>query len=103
MGMALAGLVVAYIGIVPAIVTSAFSTMMIFDMIKSDRDRLHDLTVQKKEIASDDRKLKVTTSGFWVKTSELNKEARLQVANKSKDMYLMVFTDAKSAVGGMTL
>jgi len=64
---------------------------------------LHDVAVRKNEIASDDSKLKITASGFWVKTSELNNEARLQVASKSQDMYLMVFTDAKSAVGGMTL
>ena len=51
----------------------------------------------------EDAKLRITTSGFWVKTSDLNKDAALQVANKSKDMYLMVFTDAKSAVGQMTL
>jgi Domain of unknown function (DUF4190) len=103
MGMALAGLVVAYIGIVPAIVMSALSATMLFDMIRSDRERLHDLAVKRQEIMSEDGKLKVTTSGFWVKTSELNNEARLQVANKSEDMYLMVFTGAKSAVGGMTL
>jgi len=103
MGMALAGLVIAYIGIVPAIVMSALSATMLFDMIRSDRERLHDLAVKRQEITSEDGKLKVTTSGFWVKTSELNKGARLQVANKSKDMYLMVFTDAKSAVEGMTL
>jgi hypothetical protein len=103
MRMALAGLVVAYIGIVPVIVMSALSATMLFDMIRSDRERLHDLAVKRQEITSDDGKLKVTTSGFWVKTLALNKEARLQVANKSKDMYLMVFTDAKSAVEGMTL
>ena len=103
MGMALAGLVLAYIGTVPAIVMSALSATMLFDMIRSDRERLHDLAVKRQEITSEDGKLKVTTSGFWVKTSKLNNEARLQVANKSEDMYLMVFTDAKSAVGGMTL
>src|SRR5258708_9982013 len=99
MQIALAGLIVAYIEI-PFCVLGG---VMLVDMIRSERVRLHDVAVQKKEIAADDNKLKVTTSGFWVKTSELNKEARLQLANKSNDMYLMVFTDAKSAVGGMTL
>jgi len=61
------------------------------------------LAVQKKEIASDDNKLKVTTSGFWVKRSDLNKEAALQAAYKSKEMYVMVISDAKSTVGNMTL
>ena len=54
---------------------------------------MHDVAVRKNEIASDDSKLKITASGFWVKTSELNNEARLQVAKKSQDMYLMVFTN----------
>lgn len=56
-----------------------------------------------KGITSDDGKLRVTTSGFWVKTSDLNKDAALQAQNKSQDMYVMVFTDAKSGVGPMTL
>ena len=99
MQVALAALIVAYI----QIPLGVFGGVMLVDMIRSERVRLHELAVEKKEIASDDGKLKVTTSGFWVKTLALNKEARLQVANKSQDMYLMVFTDAKSAVGGMTL
>src|ERR1700730_2473660 len=99
MQVALAALIVAYI----QIPLGVFGGVMLVDMIRSERVRLHELAVEKKEIASDDGNLKVTTSGFWVKTLALNKEARLQVANKSQDMYLMVFTDAKSAVGGMTL
>ncbi len=99
MGIALAGLIVAYIEI-PFVVLGG---VMLADMIRSERGRLHDLAVQKQEIVSDNGKLKVTTSGFWVKTLELNEKAPLQVANKSKDMYLMVFTDAKSGAGGMTL
>ena len=99
MNMALAALIIGYI----QVPLGVLGGIMLVDMIRSERGRLHDLAVQKQEIVSDDGKLKVTTSGFWVKTLELNKEATLQVANKSKDMYLMVFTDAKSAVGGMTL
>ena len=84
-GIAIVGLIVGYLAIPWA------------------RHRLQDLAIERQEITSEDAKLRVTTSGFWVKTSDLNKDAALQVANKSEDMYLMVFTDAKSAVGQMTL
>jgi hypothetical protein len=63
---------------------------------------LHDLAGQKKEIASDDGKLNVTTSGFWVKKSDLNKEAKLQLACPSKDLYLIVIGDPKATVENMT-
>ena len=99
MNFALVALIIAYL----EIPFGVLGGIMLVDMIRSDRVRLHDLAVKKQEIVSDDGKLKVTTSGFWVKTSDLNKDAALQVANKSEDMYLMVFTDAKSAVGQMTL
>jgi len=99
MNFALVALIIAYL----EIPFGVLGGIMLVDWIRSDRVRLHDLAVKKQEIVSDDGKLKVTTSGFWVKTSDLNKDAALQVANKSEDMYLMVFTDAKSAVGQMTL
>ena len=98
-GVAVVGLIVGYLAIPWAVLQVWF----LVSMIQGDRDRVHDLAIKREEISSDDGKLKVTTSGFWFKTSDLNKDAALQVANKSKDMYLMVFTDAKSAVGGMTL
>jgi hypothetical protein len=98
-GTAIAGLVLGYVAIPIAVLQVWF----LVGMIQAERGRLHDLALKKQEIVSDDGKLKVTTSGFWVKTSDLNKEASLQAANKSEDMYLMVFTDAKSAVGQMTL
>ena len=97
--VAIAGLIVGYLAIPWAVLQVWF----LVGMIQGERDRLHDLAVKRQEIVSDDGKLKVTTSGFWFKTSDLNKDAALQVANKSQDMYLMVFTDAKSAVGQMTL
>jgi hypothetical protein len=67
MGLPLAGLIVGYIGLAVAIVFTCFAATMLVDMIRSDRERLHDLAIEKKEIASEDGKLKVTTSGFWVK------------------------------------
>src|SRR5437763_8444261 len=72
-------------------------------MIQGERGRLHDLAVEKKEIASDDNKLKVTTSGFWVKRSDLNQQAALQAACKSEEMYLIVIGDAKSTVPNIAL
>ena len=98
-GIAIVGLIVGYLAIPWAVLQVWF----LVGMIQGERGRLHDLAIERQEITSEDAKLRVTTSGFWVKTSDLNKDAALQVANKSKDMYLMVFTDAKSAVGQMTL
>jgi len=98
-GVTIVGLIVGYLAIPWAVLQVWF----LVSMIQGDRDRVHDLAVKRQEIVSDDGKLKVTTSGFWFKTSDLNKDAALQVANKKEDMYLMVFTDAKPAVGQMTL
>ena len=98
-GIAIVGLIVDYLAIPWAVLQVWF----LVGMIQGERGRLHDLAIERQEITSEDAKLRVTTSGFWVKTPDLNKDAALQVANKSEDMYLMVFTDAKSAVGQMTL
>src|SRR5437773_3330295 len=98
-GIAVVGLIVGYLAIPWAFLQVSF----LVGMIQGERGRLHDLAVERQQIASEDGKLSVTTSGFWFKTSDLNKEASMQVANKREDMYLMVFTDAKSAVGGITL
>ena len=98
-GIAIVGLIVGYLAIPWAVLQVCF----LVGMVQGERHRLQDLAIERQEITSEDAKLRVTTSGFWVKTSDLNKDAALQVANKSEDMYLMVFTDAKSAVGQMTL
>src|SRR5437773_2287138 len=66
MEIALAGLIIGYVETPLGVLGS----VMLFDMIRSDRERLHDLAVKRQEITSEDGKLKVTTSGFWVKTSE---------------------------------
>jgi hypothetical protein len=103
MGLTLAGLIVGYIGLAVAIVFTCFAATMPVDVIRSDRERLHDLAIEKKEIASEDGKLKVTTSGFWVKRTDLNQKASLQAAYNSKDMYVMVLSEPKSAVPDLTL
>jgi hypothetical protein len=36
-------------------------------------------------------------------TARLNKQASLQVGNKSKEVYLIVITDTKTDLGNMTL
>src|SRR6266446_979832 len=97
--IATAGLIVGYIGVVLGVL----GIPLLVGMIKSDRERVQRLSIEKKEIASDDGKLKVTVSGMWTKVPELNKEARLQVGYKSKEMYLIVISDAKSAVGNIRL
>jgi hypothetical protein len=98
-GIAIAGLILGYI----AIPFGVLGTLFMIDMIKSDRERLRQLAIEQKEIASDDGKLKVTTSGFWVKRSDLNKRASLQAAYKDKEMYVIVITDAKTDPDNFTL
>lgn len=99
MNMAIAGLIVGY----ATVPFGVLGGIMLVDMIRSDRERVHDLAVQKKEIASDDGKLKLTTSGFWVKRTDLNKQAVLQAGYKSEEMYVIVISDAKSTMSNMTL
>jgi hypothetical protein len=99
MGIATAGLILGYI----AIAVGVMGIPLLVSMIRSDRERLHRLSVEKKEISSEDGKIKVIVSGMWVKMPELNKEATLRVGDKSKKMYLILITDAKAAVGNLTL
>jgi Domain of unknown function (DUF4190) len=92
MGIATAGLIVGY----AAIVVGVMGIPLLVSMIQSDRERLHRLSIERKEISSEDGKIKVTVSGMWVKMPELNKEAALQVGYKGKEMYLIVLSEAKS-------
>ena len=64
---------------------------------------MHRLSTERKEIASDDGKIKVTVPGTWTKLPELNKQASLQVGNKSKEVYLIVITDTKADLDNFTL
>ncbi len=76
---------------------------LLVSMIQSDRERLQRLSTERKEIASDDGKIKVTVPGTWTKLPELNKQASLQVGNKSTQMYLIVITDTKADLDNFTL
>src|SRR5437867_9746812 len=58
-GIAIVGLIVGYLAIPWAVLQVWF----LVSMFQGESHRLHDLALQKKEIASDDNKLKVTTSG----------------------------------------
>ena len=98
-GIAIAGLILGYVAIPIAVLQVWF----LVGMIQGERERLHDLAVQRQQIASEDGKLSVTASGFWVKMPNLNKQAKLQVGYKDNEMYLIVISDAKSAVGNITL
>lgn len=99
MNFALAGLIIAYLNIPFGVLGG----IMLVDMIRSERVRLHELSLEKKEIASDDGKSKITVSGFWVKRTDLNQKASLQAADKHKELYLMVISEPKSTVPNMTL
>src|SRR5213594_1759056 len=98
-GVATAGLILGYI----ALVLGVMGIPLLVSMIQSDRERLHRLSTERKEIASDDGKIKVTVPGTWTKLPELNKQASLQVGNKSTQMYLIVITDTKADLDNFTL
>ena len=99
MNFALAALIIAYLEIPMGVMAS----VMLVDMIRSDRVRLHDLALEKKEIISDDGKSKITVTGFWVKRTDLNRKASLQAACPSKELYFVVISDPKFTVPDMTL
>jgi hypothetical protein len=98
-GIATAGLILGYI----ALTLGVMGIPLLVSMIQSDRERLHRLSTERKEIASDDGKIRVTVPGLWTKMPELNKQASLQVGNKSKEVYLIVITDAKADLDNFTL
>jgi uncharacterized protein DUF4190 len=98
-GIATTGLVLGYI----ALAVGIMGIPLLVSMIQSDRERLQRLSTERKEIASDDGKLKVTVPGLWTTLAELNKQASLQVGNKNKEVYLIVITDAKADFETMTL
>jgi len=98
-GIATTGLILGYI----ALVLGIMGIPLLVSMIQSDRERLQRLSAERKEIASDDGKMGVTVPGTWTKLPELHKQASLQVGNKSKEVYLIVITDAKTAVPDLTL
>src|SRR6266480_1825381 len=68
-GIATAGLIVGYI----AIAVGVMGIPLLVSMIQSDPERLHRLSIEKKEISSEDGKIRVTVSGMWTKLPELNK------------------------------
>jgi hypothetical protein len=51
-----------YIALVLNVALFVIGVPLLVTMIRSERERLHRLAIERKEIASDDGKLKVTTS-----------------------------------------
>src|SRR6266516_5428039 len=74
-GVATAGLILGYI----ALVLGIMAIPLLVSMIQSDRERLHRLSTERKDLTSDDGQLEVTVPGLWTKLPALNKQARLQV------------------------
>jgi len=97
--IAIAGLILGYIGLAIGIM----GIPLLVSMIQSDRERLHRLASERQTIASDNGKIMVRVPGLWTKMPGLNKQASLQVGYKSKQMYLIVITDAKADVPDLTL
>jgi hypothetical protein len=98
-GIATTGLALGYI----ALVLGIMGIPLLVSMIQSDRERLQRLSTERKEIASDDGKIRAAVPGTWTKLPELNRQASLQVGNKSKEVYLIVITDAKTDLDNFTL
>jgi Domain of unknown function (DUF4190) len=98
-GIATTGLILGYI----ALMLGVMGIPLLVSMIQSDRERLHRLSIERKAIASDDGEMWVTVTAMWTKMPELNKRASLQVGYKSKEMYLIVITDAKADVPDLTV
>ena len=98
-GIAATGLVLGYI----ALALGIRGIPLFVSMIQSDRERVQRLSSERKEIASDDYKIKVTVPGTWTKLPELNKQASLQVGNKSREVYLIVIPDTKADLDNFTL
>jgi hypothetical protein len=98
-GIASAGLILGYI----ALVLGLMGIPLLVSMIKSDRERLQRLSIERKQIVSDDGEMWVTVPGTWTKLPELNKQARLPVGDKRTEMYLIVITDAKANFDNLTL
>src|SRR5437667_11064849 len=90
--VATAGLILGYI----ALVLGIMGIPLLVSMIQSDRELLQRLSTERKEIASDDVRLKFTVPGLWTKLPELNTQASLQVGNKRNETYLIVITDTKA-------
>ena len=98
-GIATAGLILGYI----ALVIGVMGVPLLVSMIQSEHERLQRLSTERKEIASDEGKIRVTVPGTWTKLPELNKQASLQVGNKSKEVYLILITDTKADLDNFTL
>src|SRR5205823_9032659 len=81
--VAICGLILAILSFIPLLVS----------MMQSER----------KEIASDDGKIRVTIPGTWTKLPELNKQASLQVGNGRNEVYLIEITDIKADLANFTL
>lgn len=98
-GIATAGLILGYI----ALVLGILGIPLLVSMIQSDRERMQRLSTERKEITSHDGKMSVIVPGTWTNLPELHKQASLQVGNKSKEVYLIVITDAKTDLDNFTL
>src|SRR5262249_35477707 len=98
-GIATTGLILGYV----ALVLGVLGIPLLVSMIQSDRERLQRLSTEQKEITSNDGEIRVTVPGTWTKLPELNKQASLQVGNKTNEVYLIVITDTKTDLDNFTL
>jgi Domain of unknown function (DUF4190) len=97
--IATAGLILGYI----ALVIGIMGIPLLVSMIRSDHERLQRLSSERKEIASEGGKIKVSAPGTWATLTDLNRQASLQVGNKRNEVYLIVISDAKADLDNFTL
>ncbi len=98
-GMATAGLILGYVALVfYLLLIPAF----IIPMVVKERAMARERAKETREMVATEGNARVTVPGDWT-VLELNKKASLQVGNRAKEQYLLVLSEDKSDLEGMTL
>lgn len=98
-GFTTAGLILGYL----MLALTAMGIPLLVSMIKSDVERTHRLSAERKEIVATDKTARFNIPGDWGELLDLNKKASVQAGNKEKGQYLLLISDAKADFADMTL
>ena len=100
MGMATAGLVLGYV----ALVLSLVIAISIPALLKIRQDaRQQSSSGNNKEVVAPDGKSRLTVPQDWGALEELHKAAELQAGNKADEQFIIVISESKMDLDGMTL
>ncbi len=104
MGMATAGLVLGYVALALNLI---FIPLIGIPALMKARDEargsgMH-LSTKTREIVSSDGNGRLLVPKDWKKLDDLNESAELQAGNKFKGQYVMVLSEKKAELNGMTL